>query len=91
MPITSSAKKALRQNKSRRVMNLKRQDAYKSAVKQVRALVGQKKFDEAAAALNLAFKKLDKAAKGNTIKKNKASRLKSRLSQLMAKSAKASS
>lgn len=83
MPITSSAKKALRQNKRRRAMNLTRQDAYKSAVKEYRALVNSKKFEEAATALKKAFKNLDKAAKGKTIKKNKASRLKSRLAKMV--------
>lgn len=91
MPITSSAKKALRQNVRRRKMNLARQGAYKSAVKEYRTLVGQKKTDEAAEAMKKAFQKLDKAAKGNTIKKNKASRLKSRMAQLMSRSTKASS
>ena len=85
MPITSSAKKALRQNKRRRTMNLTRQDAYKSAVKEYRSLVNAKKFEEAATALKKAFKNLDKAAKGKTIKKNKASRLKSRLAKLAKK------
>jgi small subunit ribosomal protein S20 len=91
MPITSSAKKALRQNKRRRAMNLTRQAAYKTAVKEFRSLASAQKFEEAGAALKKAFKNLDKAAKGKTIKKNKASRLKSRLSQLMSKSVKASS
>ena len=91
MPITSSAKKALRQNQRRRKMNLVRQGAYKSAVKEYRSLVQAQKMDQAATALRNAFKKLDKAAKAKTIKKNKADRLKSRLSQLAAKSAKASS
>ena len=39
----------------------------------------------------LVFKALDKAAKSKVIEKNKASRLKSRLSQLINKSTKASS
>ena len=91
MPITSSAKKALRQNSRRRVANLVRQGAYKSAVKEVRTLVQFKKMDAAVTAMNKAFKTLDKAAKGNTIKKNKADRLKSRLAQLINKSVKASS
>jgi small subunit ribosomal protein S20 len=83
MPITSSAKKALRQNVRRRKMNLVRQGAYKSAVKEYRMLVQSKKFEEATTALAKAFKKLDKAAKGNTIKKNKASRLKSRMAKML--------
>lgn len=91
MPITASAKKALRQSGRRRKMNLARQGAYKGAVKEYRALIQANKIDEAEVALKTAFKKLDKAAKKNTIKKNKASRLKSRLAQLKAKSVKASS
>jgi small subunit ribosomal protein S20 len=91
MPITSSAKKALRQNVRLKKMNLVRKGAYKDAVKEYRSLVESKKFDEAEVALQKAFQKLDKAAKKNAIKKNKASRLKSRLSQLKTRSVKASS
>lgn len=91
MPITSSAKKALRQSVRRRKTNLARQGAYKSAVKEYRTLIGQNKMDEAEAAMKKAMKTLDKAAKANTIKKNKASRLKSRMAQFRARSTKASS
>ena len=48
-------------------------------------------MEDAAKALPLVFKSLDKAAKSKVIEKNKASRLKSRLSQLINKSTKASS
>ena len=91
MPITSSAKKALRQNKTRNARNVIRKDAYKKHVTSLRKLVLAKKMDEAAQALPLVFKALDKAAKSKVIEKNKASRLKSRLSQLINKSTKASS
>jgi small subunit ribosomal protein S20 len=91
MPITSSAKKALRQNKTHRERNLVRKDAYKKAVNNFRKLVAQKKTDEAQKALALAMKALDKAAKTHVIEKNKASRLKSRLAQLIARSSKTSS
>jgi small subunit ribosomal protein S20 len=91
MPITKSAKKALRQNKTRNARNVVRKDAYKLQVTSLRKLVVAKKNEEAAKALPLVFKALDKAAKSKVIEKNKASRLKSRLSQLINKSTKASS
>ena len=91
MPITSSAKKALRQNRTRRAKNLVKKEAYKKIVVAYRKLVAAKKFAEAQKALSAAFKALDKAAKTKVIEKNKASRLKSRLSQLIARSSKASS
>lgn len=83
MPITKSAKKALRQSDRRRSRNLKRKRAEKYAVKELRRLVAQKKMDEAKAFLPRAFKALDKAAKGGALKRNTASRLKSRLSKLL--------
>jgi len=91
MPITSSAKKALRQNVRRKARNTEKTEAYKGAIKTYRKLVSAKKLDEAKTALTKAYQALDKAAKAGTIKKNKASRLKSRLAQLIAKSSKASS
>ena len=81
MPITSSAKKALRQSHTRRSRNAAKKEAYKKAVKNYRKLVSSKKTDDAAKSLTAAFKMLDKAAKTNVITKNKASRLKSRLSK----------
>jgi|HubBroStandDraft_5_1064220.scaffolds.fasta_scaffold235299_1 small subunit ribosomal protein S20 len=91
MPITSSAKKALRQNVTRRGRNVVKKEAYKKAVKDYRTLIVGKKFDDAAKALPSVFKALDKAAKTKVIEKNKASRLKSRLAQLTNRSTKASS
>ncbi|HEX4104585.1 MAG TPA: 30S ribosomal protein S20 [Candidatus Paceibacterota bacterium] len=84
MPITTSAKKALRQNKTRHARNTMKRDAYKKAVTNLRKLVAAKKMDEARAALAIAMKALDKAAKTHIIEKNKASRLKSRLAKLLA-------
>ena len=91
MPITSSAKKALRQNVSRRARNIKVRDNYKKVVKEYRRLKGAKHADQAKKELPRVYQALDKAAKAGVIKKNTASRLKSRLSQLIAKSSKASS
>ena len=91
MPITSSAKKALRQTKTRHARNVVRKETYKKLVVKYRKAVAAKEFAEAMKSLPAVFKALDKAAKANVIKKNKASRLKSRLAQLIAKSSKASS
>ncbi len=85
MPITKSAKKALRQNVSRRKQNLKRKETYKQVVKEVRKLAKNKQKNEGQALLSKAFQALDKAAKTKVIKKNKASRLKSRISKILGK------
>lgn len=85
MPITQSAKKALRQNKTRHARNVIKKESYKKTVTNFRKLIVAKKNEEAVAALSLAFQALDKAAKTKVIEKNKASRLKSRLSQMLKK------
>jgi small subunit ribosomal protein S20 len=85
MPITKSAKKALRQNIKRRERNILKKEAYKKAIKEYKKLIVAKKIDEAKQKLQSVYKLLDKAAKTNTIHKNKASRLKSRLSKLIKK------
>jgi small subunit ribosomal protein S20 len=91
MPITKSAKKALRQNVTHHKRNVIRKEAYKLQVVTLRKLVAAKKTEDAAKVLPAVFKALDKAAKSKVIEKNKASRLKSRLSQLISRSTKASS
>ncbi|OGZ96505.1 MAG: 30S ribosomal protein S20 [Candidatus Sungbacteria bacterium RIFCSPLOWO2_02_FULL_51_17] len=87
MPITRSAKKALRQSLTRRAANTKRRDAFKEHVKQVRKLLSQKKVQEAAELLPKTYQALDKAAKSGVIKKNTAARVKSRLTKLVQKPA----
>ncbi len=87
MPITKSAKKALRQSLVRRERNVVKKEAYKKNVKDLRKMISEKK-SEAPLKLQTAMKALDKAAKAGVIKKNKASRLKSRLAKALAKSAK---
>lgn len=85
MPITSSAKKALRSSLRKRVYNQARKNAAKSVVKEFRKLVLTGKKKEAEQLLSKTFKALDKAAKGGTIKKGNASRKKARLSALITK------
>lgn len=85
MAITQSAKKAIRQNKRRRVHNLFYLDAMKSAVKELKTFVAQKKAKEAKEFLPKVYQALDKAAKAGVIKKNNASRKKSRLTKFVEK------
>ncbi len=82
MPITKSAEKALRQNEKRRVHNLGYKRKMKKLVKQVKSLVIEKKKEEAKKLLPQVYKILDKTAKVGIIKKNNASRSKSRLTKL---------
>lgn len=82
MPITASAKKALRQSLRRKARNLRRKNSYKNTLKELKSLVAAGKKDEAIKLLPKAYKALDKAAKTNVIKKNKAARLKSSAAKL---------
>ncbi len=87
MPITKPAKKALRQNKTRSVRNIRKIGSYKSAVKDFRKLVAAGKKDDAKKMLPKVFQTLDKAAKSGVIKQNKASRLKSNSQLFLQKNA----
>lgn len=79
MPITTSAKKALRQSKKKRAHNLRYINRIKAVQKEIKKLIANKKLKEAKDLLSKYYKALDKAAKENVIKKNAASRKKSRL------------
>jgi len=46
MPITKSAKKALRQSQKRKIINIKKKNKIKNLIKQVRSLALQKKLKE---------------------------------------------
>lgn len=81
MPITKSAKKALRQSAKRRMRNLAQKDAYLMEVKEIKKLASAGKLEEAKSALPRLYQVLDKAVKTNVITKNKASRLKSRITR----------
>jgi len=87
MPITKSAKKALRQNIKRRKRNLvyKKKIKIKELIKEARFLISQKKKQEAEKIIPQIYKALDKAAKINLIKKNTAARKKSRITNLLNK------
>ena len=84
MPITASAKKALRQNKTRRALNTQRKTELKKAIKEVRKLTADRSADDAAQALSKLYTVADKIAKTKLIKKNKAARIKSRATKFIA-------
>ena len=84
MPVTRTAKKALRQNVRRQAKNVKQRAELKMAVKGFRKLAVAKDLAGAGKQLPVVFQKLDKAAKVGLIKKNTANRLKSRLTAMIA-------
>ena len=88
MPITSSAKKALRASAKKRVFNLRRKNAMIDAIKQVRKLFPFKDKKAAQTALSTAFQAIDKATRTHFITKNTAARKKSRLALFINKAAK---
>ena len=75
MPVIQSAKKALRRDRRRAVVNKEIKIKIKEILKSTRKNPNKKNLD-------LSFKILDRAAKKKVIHQNKASRLKSRLSKL---------
>lgn len=85
MPITSSAKKAVRQSGRRRIRNISANKNLRGLLKKVRTLIAQKKTEEAKKLLPQVYKTLDKAAKTGLIKKNNADRKKSRITKAIEK------
>lgn len=83
MPITKSARKALRQSLGRKARNIQKKIETKNLLKEVKNLVAQKKADEAKKLLSQVYKLLDKAAKTGLIKKNTAARKKSRITKFV--------
>ena len=81
MPITKSAKKSLRQNRRRAIRNIQRKRKIKDLIKEVKKMISQNKTEEAKKLLPEIYKSLDKAAKTKVIKKNTASRKKSRITK----------
>jgi small subunit ribosomal protein S20 len=85
MPITQSAKKALRGSQKKRGFNIKKKELLGKAVKQVKKLVAEKKYTEAKALMPQVQKIIDKSAKTGLLKKNTASRKKARISAMIQK------
>ncbi len=78
MPIIAGAKKALRQNKKRYLLNSKKRLALKNLVK--KTIKSKAKKD-----LSLLYSVADKAVKSGIIHKNKAKRIKSKLAKIASK------
>ncbi len=83
MANTSSAKKAKRVALRRRIFNLRRTSAAKTAFKDMTKAL-EAKNSAAAGMLPMLQKALDKAVKHGTIKKNTAARMKSRMAKRLA-------
>ena len=78
MPITSSAKKALRASKKKRVFNLRHKASVEKNLKAFRQALSAKDKAGAAKLIPVMYASLDKAVKTDFLKENKASRMKSR-------------
>ncbi len=78
MPITKQAEKKLRHDIKRTEQTDKIQESLRKLIKSMRKAPTKK-------ALSSVFSAVDKAAKKNVIHKNKAARLKARLSKLLSK------
>ena len=79
MPITKSAKKALRQSKKRARRNKIVKAEIKTLVKKSRKFITLQEIEKAQELVRAAVKKIDKAAQKGILKKNTAARKKSRL------------
>jgi small subunit ribosomal protein S20 len=84
MAITANAKKAHRASLKKHVFNLRRKRVLTSAVKETKNLIATD-VKAAGTSLAAAYQAIDKAAKRGIIKKNTASRKKSRLAKALAK------
>lgn len=82
MPITQSAKKAIRGSLRKKAINDKRKKVMKEIIKKIEKVAKTDKT-EAAKMLSAAFQSIDKSAQKGVIKKNNAARKKSRLSKLV--------
>jgi len=81
MPITQSAKKAVRGSLRKKAFNDQKRRAMKEIIKKFEKLAKTDKA-EAVKMLSSAFRAIDKAAQKGVIKKNNAARKKARLSRL---------
>jgi len=85
MAIIQSAKKAIRSSARKRAFNLVHKNEVGSLIKNIKKLILEKKKKEAEILLPKVYKAIDKACKTNFIKKNTASRKKSRIAIALGK------
>jgi ribosomal protein S20 len=79
MAITSSAKKALRASKKKRIFNLRRKNAIEKTMKEFRKHIAAKDKAAAEKMIPSIYQVLDKAVKTDYLKANTSSRTKSRV------------
>ena len=82
MPITQSAKKAVRGSLRKKAFNDRRKKVMKEIIKKIEKSAKTDK-KEAEKMLSSAYQAIDKAAKKGVIKKNNAARKKARLTRLV--------
>lgn len=85
MPIKNAAKKALRQSTKKRERNKLLKEKMRALIKKFKKTIAAKKTEEAKSLTPIIAKTIDKSAKNNIIKKNTASRIKSRLNKALNK------
>ncbi len=85
MATSKSAKKSYKQANRKRVLNLRVLRNLKSSVKEVKDAIQKKDIKTAESIIPKVYKSIDKASKRGIIKKNNASRKKSRIMAAIAK------
>lgn len=83
MALTRSAKKAIRSSARKRVFNIRRQEALRSASKELLKAFAAKDVKAAEKLLPGAYQAIDKAKKRGVISANTAARKKSRLARAL--------
>lgn len=79
MPVTKSARKRVRQNERRRVINRNNLSRLRTEIKKFRRLLGQQEVEEARKALPAVYEIIDRSSQKGVIHANTAARYKSRL------------
>ena len=82
MPNIKSAKKRMRSNAKKAEVNTLLTSSMKTAIKKFEKEVKAGNKEEASNALNIAVQRIDKAKTSGLVHKNKAARLKSRLTKM---------
>ena len=82
MPNIKSAKKRVRSNAKKETVNTFVSSSMKTAIKNVEKSAKAGNHEETAKNLNIAVQRIDKAVNSGLVHKNKAARLKSRLTKL---------
>jgi len=83
MPITSSAKKALKQSRKKKARNDNFRKIYKESRKALEKAIKLKEFSNSDVLLNTLYSSIDKLLKKNIIHKNNAARKKSKFAKLL--------